>query len=285
MQNLDFEYIKTFFKNNPLTLCCSFIYLLVSAIILGGKPINWLFCIVLYAVSLGVVFSPVGETILKIVENIRPLCTKREKEYLMPIFEEAYAEAKEHNPELKLELCVIDQMYVNACSLGRHTIAVTKGAMETFSEDELKAIISHEIGHIANKDTITSLYLLVGEGFFSIVILFVKLFVNLLEIVTYSLTRNGFLRFIASFLRFLFQIALYVFTFLINFITAISNRGSEFRADAYAHKLGYGQEMTDALYLLEKINLSDKSTIITKLLANHPIIPLRIMQLERLLEK
>ena len=44
-------------------------------------------------------------------------------------------------------------MYVNAFAIGRNTIAVTMGAIETFSSDELKGIIAHEFGHLSNGDT------------------------------------------------------------------------------------------------------------------------------------
>ena len=43
--------------------------------------------------------------------------------------------------------------------------------------------------------------------------------------------------------------------------------------------------MINALYLLEKFNLSDNSTNIQKMIASHPRISLRIEQLELMIEK
>jgi heat shock protein HtpX len=65
-------------------------------------------------------------------------------------------------------------MSVNACAMGKHTIAVTKGAMKTFSEEELKAILSHEVAHILNMDTMALIYTMIGNGIFTAIIVMVK---------------------------------------------------------------------------------------------------------------
>jgi len=44
--------------------------------------------------------------------------------------------------------------------------------------------------------------------------------------------------------------------------------------------LGYGEDMVEALYLLEKINLGGDKSIIEKLLARHPRVTARIENLE-----
>jgi heat shock protein HtpX len=112
----------------------------------------------LYVVSLIVAFSPVAEKIMRLFNNVRPLEMKEEKDFLLPIFNEVLDKAKEQNPEefadSNIELFIIDSMSVNACAIGKNTIAVTKGAMKTFSADELRGIFAHEIAHILNRDTI-----------------------------------------------------------------------------------------------------------------------------------
>jgi len=280
MEQIDFAYLKKFYNNNPLYLVCSLIYVSVTALMMGGKLFSWVFSFTVYVVSLAVIFSPLGEKLLRFIENVRPLYTKREKDYLLPIFEEVYQKARRRNRKLKIELCVIDQMYVNACALGTHTIAVTKGAMETFSEDELKAIISHEIGHIVNMDTIASLYLLIGAGLFSVYMIITKFIINLVERLSYSMSRGGFFKVIVSFVLYSFQILLLIFMLVMNLLTAKNSRANEYRADEFTNKLGYGQEMIEALYLLEKINLSSNRSILSKMLAKHPILPKRIANLE-----
>ena len=46
----------------------------------------------------------------------------------------------------------------------RTVMVVTQGALEHLSEDELRAVVAHEIGHIANNDLSISMKLLIGLG-------------------------------------------------------------------------------------------------------------------------
>lgn len=149
-----------FVKHNPIYLVCSVLYYLIASLMLGGMWYSFLIAFVAYAVSLAVVFSPLGEKLLRMVEQVRKLEMRKEKENLLPMFQEVYEQAKQKNPELgNIELCVIEKMEVNACAIGKHTVALSRGAIETFGEDELKALIAHEIAHIAYGDTIaTPLY-------------------------------------------------------------------------------------------------------------------------------
>jgi len=99
------------------------------------------------------------------VEQVRKLEMRRERETLQPIFQEVYEKAKQRTPELgAIELCIVEKMEVNACAIGKHTVALTRGAIETFGEDELKALLAHEIAHIVHGDTIATLYTVV-EGY------------------------------------------------------------------------------------------------------------------------
>lgn len=133
----------TFTKNNPVYLFCSIIYYVLTSLMLGGTFLSFLIALVLYAVSMIAVFSVIGETILCFLERARKVETRKEKEYLLPIFEEVYQEVKSKYPNLHyIEICIIDNMNVNACALGISTVAVTKGALETFTEDELKGILA-----------------------------------------------------------------------------------------------------------------------------------------------
>ena len=135
------HFLFLFWKNNPIYLVCSLLYYIISSLLLGGTVKSFLIVFIVYAVSLIIGFSPLGEKLLRLLNRIRSLETKRETEYLQPLFDEVYERAKEKYKKLKkIEICVIDNMTVNAIALGRRTIAVTKGAIQTFTEDELKAV-------------------------------------------------------------------------------------------------------------------------------------------------
>ena len=216
---------------------------------------------------------------------MRKLETKQEKEYLVPIFNEVYEQAKQRNPELgHIEMCVIDKVAVNAYALGKHTVAVTKGAMKTFSEDQLKALIAHEIAHILHHDTIASLYLWIGNSTFLMWIFLVKGILSIADLLQEKNKKKSMGQAVAILVKIIFEVMMFLLLFLMQAVAAINSRKNEYRADRYAYNLGYGEELVEAFYLLEKIQLGDNSTVIQRMLKSHPRITARIEQIEILLD-
>jgi len=283
------DFIK-FVKTSPQYLLCSIVYCILASFLLNGLVNSIILAVLSYVISLFIVFTPLGEKVLRFFENVRKIETKQEKEYLLPLFQDVYIQAKKNNPELGyIELCVIDNMSVNACALGKRTIAVTKGAIETFSADELKATIAHEIAHILYGDTMARLYITVGNGLFTVVVLATKAILFIAEwiemVANKSKSSFSFAWVIITLLKALFSLVLLVIQFLMKMVMAFGNRLSEFRADLYAYELGYGKKLVEAFYLMEKLQLGANSTVIQKMVANHPRISARIEQLENLLDE
>jgi len=253
---------------NPVHAVCSFIYYLLAVSLFGWTFWSFFLVFLVCVLSLAVASSPLGEVAVRLCNRVRRLETAREKEYLRPLFGEVYNKARRQNPELpKIYLFVIDSMTINACAMGRHTIAVTKGAMQTFSEEELKGVFSHEIAHILHMNTLASLYAMVGNGVFTLTILIAKLIL--------SVAKGG----LGAFDGF-FNVFILVFLFPMQVALAMSNRKAERQADMYAIDLGYGEGLIEALYLLEKISLSREGPLIKRLLASHPRVTNRIEGLE-----
>jgi len=274
-----------FAKNNPLYLVCSFFYYLLSACTLG-LPEGFILAGVLYVVSLLIVFSSLGEKLLRALERVRKIETKQEKELLLPLFQEVYTQAKQRNPELgQIELCVIDKIAVNACAIGKHTIAVSKGAIETFSGDELKALIAHEIAHILYGDTIAKIYAIVGNGLYAFFVLILRTFMTVVDFVQALYKRSGSERLFVIVVRLILDLLIFALMWLMQAVVAINSRKNEFRADKYAFELGYGEKLLASLYLLEKITLGDNSATIQRMIASHPRTTARIEQLETLLDQ
>lgn len=63
---------------------------------------------------------------------------------------------------------------------------------------------------------------------------------------------------------------------------ARNSRKNEFLADKYAFDLGYGNDLINVLYLLQKFSLTDKMTLVDKMLEKHPRVSQRIEKLENL---
>jgi heat shock protein HtpX len=289
---------ENFLKKNRAYSVCSFIYFLFAVFWFGGfnlfMKINrwddthiselytmfaiWVVLGIIYVTSILSVTSPVGESVMRFLNSIRRLETVREKDYLRPLFNEVLDKAKEKNPELadyNINIYVIDSMTVNACAMGLRTVAVTKGAIEAFKSkpDQLKAIIAHEISHILNADTFAKIYILIGNGIFSFCFLLVKL-------IWWIVGRIPALREPMQISSRALDVLIFVFSFPMYIVLAISDRKAERRADSYAVELGYGEDMVEALYLLEKMSLRGIEGLIEKMLASHPRVTSRIEALE-----
>lgn len=278
------HFLLQFWKNNPAYLICSICYFLVCCCFLN----HFFLLLIIYVAFLLIGFSSLGEKLLRLLNHVRPLETKREIEYLQPLFEEVYLHTKEvYTYKLpNIQICIIDNMTVNAMALGRHTIAVTKGAMKTFTEDELKAVMAHEMAHIVYGDTIASLYTLIGNGFFSAFVLFARFCLLLLDWLQNVFTKKrGFLFSFIFLIQLLFEAVIFIFNFGLQVILSVNRRKNEFWADGFSYSIGYDTDMIEALYLLEKISLGDNSTIIQKMTASHPRTTLRIKKLEEMEEQ
>lgn len=283
-----FENILDFIKSNILYIIWSIVNFIISFLILGAKGYSFLICLVLYTVSLTVALSPLGEWILRLINEARKLYTRREKDYLIPLFEEIYEDVKQEYPNLPhMEICIIDSLTVNACAMGRHTIAVTRGAVETFTEDELKGVLLHEIGHIVHGDTKATLLNLIGNGLFSIGVIIIKLALLILDLLLLPLFNEtkGITVLITSFIKFIFNILLFAFTLTGNIILSINSRSNEYSADYFAYKMAYGEELISALYLLQKMSLGENMKLVQRMQASHPHIAKRIGKLEYLEDK
>lgn len=177
-----------FFKSNWAYLIWFALYFTIAVItiytITGSEIGSFILSAVIYGICIGLALSPIGEIILRFTEGAKPIQTQQDKDYLLPIFEEVYQEAKKFSPNLNqdITLYVTDSMTVNAFAVGRKTIAVTRGAVNTFSSDELKGILSHELGHMANGDTKALLISLIGNGFFSLIIFVLRLVMKLIQV-------------------------------------------------------------------------------------------------------
>ena len=123
--------MQKFITSNALYLLWFALYIFIAWAVLGATLIAFFIVLAIYAVSITVALSPIGEQLLRLTENCRRPATEQEKEYLMPLFEEVYESAKIANPNLNkgIQLYIMDGMYVNAFAIGRETVAVTRGAM------------------------------------------------------------------------------------------------------------------------------------------------------------
>lgn len=236
--------------------------------------------LLLYGISLTVAYF-FGDAIIGLIEGARPLETKEEKEYLLPLFEEVYQDVQETYSGLpKIRLHIIDTLTVNAMAIGNRTIAVTKGAVQTFDSEELKGIMAHEISHIYYGDTKAIIINTIGNGIATIITLIIKAVLRLLD--NFWEGKEGR---IFTVIRKILELWVYLMLWVGSIILSINSRMNEFKADKFAHRTGYGEQLTQALYMLQKMSLGQKMKLVQRLTASHPRISKRIGRLEMLADR
>ena len=284
VKNIKEKTVSNFLKNNYLYMIWFVLYFMLTWLMLGATLISFFIALGGYAISLTIAFSPAGEQILRLTNNVRELATKKEREYIMPIYEDVYTEAMNIFPNLRkdIEICIMDTLYINACALGKRTVAVTRGAIESLSEDEIKGFIAHELGHIANGDTKALLLTTVGNGIFTIFIVIAQLIVNVLN---GMFAKNGTAGLIVFIGKLMFQLTLWYLVNLGEIILSINSRKNEYAADEFAYEIGQGDNLASALYILQDISTSNNRKLMAKLKASHPHIAKRIGRLETMIER
>ena len=277
-----------FIHSNYLYIIWFIIYFTLAWILLGAGIESLIIVTAVYGVSMTIALCPVGEIILRLLENCREPQTEQERNYLLPMFEEVYQYALEANPKLNkgIKIYIMDAMFVNAFAIGRKTIAVTRGALETFTAEELKGILAHELGHMTYGHTKALLLSLIGNLFFSAIVWFFRLLLNIFQTISnISAVFNvvGIIfAFILFIMRFFAELCNFIFVNLGQMLLALNSRQNEIQADTFAYDIGYGRELTASLYLLQKTTINTKIKLSERMKASHPHMGYRIAHLEKL---
>ena len=277
-----------FLSSNILYILWFALYFTFTWILFGANVASFIITTIVYGGSVGIALSPLGEVLLRLVENCREPQTDVERSYLLPLFEEVYENAMEVTPSLNkgIKIYIMDAMYVNAFAIGRQTVAVTKGALETFTEDELKGILAHELGHMNYGHTKALLLSVIGNLFFNIFIWVLRLVFKIFQTIANIVSYFNWIALIFSFFIFITRLCVDILTFLFinlsQIILASNSRSNEIEADRYAYDIGYGRELTNGLYLLQKMDIQAEVSIMDKAKASHPHLAYRIGQLEML---
>ena len=132
--------IGLFLRANWAYILWGILHFIVASLILYGGFLHDMrasmeITAIIYAVSIALAVSPLGEFVMRGLERARKVETKRDKDYLMPLFEEVYEEARKKTPSLnkKIKLYITEDKTVNAMAIGRKTVMLTRGAIDSLS--------------------------------------------------------------------------------------------------------------------------------------------------------
>lgn len=278
---------------NLFIVCACFYYVLgqqFDAILIG---------LLIYIVSALVGLSPIGEWFLRRSHgciSVKKYKDKYAAARLTALFEEVRAAANANSVEVremgKISLFIQDSDDLNAFAVGRKTICVTS-ALFSLPDEEIKAILGHELGHLATHDT--DLLLLISTGNFMVtaIVTIIKVVIWLIKglftvISWFCGNAGGIVRFFTNATSFLslvtVNVIMFIWTKIGIWMVMKTSRDAEFAADAFSCRLGYANGMLSffrKLYAMEPHHSVKKGAdLFSALSASHPKTELRIKKVE-----
>ena len=167
----------------------------------------------------------------------------RHEQWLMQTVEQLSREAGIKMPEVGIFPAYEANAFATGWNKNDALVAVSQGLLERFSPDEVKAVLAHEIGHVANGDMVT--LALVQGVVNTFVMFFARIIGNFVDKVVF---KNDEGRGIAYYVATIF--AELVLGFLASAIVMWFSRKREFRADEAGAQLAGTSAMISALQRL-----------------------------------
>lgn len=182
------------------------------------------------------------------VKLIKNISQNREEQTLYQMVQELSMRAQlPQTPQVG----VYESNEVNAFATGptqkKSLVAVSRGLLNRMKENEIRAILAHEISHIKNGDMVTMTLL---QG---VINAFVMFLARVLAFFLSSSGRNN--RRNGSTLGYIFWVYIFEFCFMIlgSMLTCAYSRFREYRADFGGAQLAGKQDMIDALQSLRAL--------------------------------
>lgn len=288
-------------KNNIPVLIYLILNIFVSGFLLylfpsmfGGDPGNFLpylaAGLIIYGISIVIALSPVGEFIIRLQTGCKKIKRVEQINFIEPLFREVYEKAKKADPSIPddVRLFMNTDETPNAFATGRKTICVTEGLLH-MPEDQIKATLGHEFGHIAHKDTDLIMLVSVGNLIVSAFILFLRAIIGFVQLI-FSIAGIFMGGSEGAVMRALTALGNLMVTAIIGGLTKLwtkfgvwlvmkSSRANEYGADEFSFNLGYGEQLC---VMLDSISGSGAKGLFATLASSHPDKDDRIAKLQEL---
>lgn len=284
-------------KSN-IPLC---IYLVLNVIIIGliataflALPIGWgmLSGLLIYIGSIAIALSPIGEAIIRHQNGCEKIQDTETIQRLEPLFREVYYNAKKDNPEISsdIRLFINKEECPNAFATGRKTVCVTRGLLK-YSDEEIKAVLAHEFGHLAHQDTDRILVVAIGNTAITAICLMFQFAAIVMQFIMkivaiFTNSDEGIFCAMLGTLSSLLTIVLVgafmkVWTKLGVLLCMKTSRSNEYLADEFASDLGYGAGLCT---FLGGLHSGKPKGLFASLASSHPDHSDRIARIQALSE-
>lgn len=233
-------------------------------------------------------YSKLGTNIVGLFQPWRKMAG-REKTRLEPLFSEIIEQTnRKYGTTYRLsdfKIKVTDNRMVNACALGYNTIAVNKGALNSFTDNQLQALLAHEMGHLYYRDSVRSCALIFSAFATRLIMwLYVIYAVIAAAIAEAEKGTKSVILTLVSLVPLLVFLPILILNWIgakvFTLLNMAMSRKAEYRADAFSASLGYKADMISALEVFDDLSAGSDNSFMGKLMSTHPATMLRIGALE-----
>jgi heat shock protein HtpX len=237
---------------------------------------GFLLVLVIYAASLAIALSPIGEFILRYQTGSKEITRKEFRDRIEPLFNRVYEKARQKDPSLPedIRLFINYDDSPNAFATGRKTVCVTQGLL-ALPDEEIEAILAHEFAHLSHKDTDMLLVISVGN----LIVTGIFLFIRMVSGIALAIASRR--AWVALAVDGLLAGLMWVWTKIGVLLVLASSRNNEYEADRFAMEIGYGTQLASALDKLTGYEAS-KVGLWRALHSSHPETHDRIGKLQEL---
>lgn len=243
----------------------------------------------LYALSMVIALSPIGEWILRIQTGCKKITDPEVLARIEPLFNEVYARAKAANPELpdKIKMFMSESEEPNAFATGRKTVCITRGLL-TYSDEQIMGVLGHEFGHLAHKDTDIILVVAVGNLIINAIFVAIRVIGNFFMLVGQFFTAlfsensgafiaNIFIGISRVVANFVLALLMRIWTQIGVWLCMSSSRKNEYKADEYSHNMGFSKGLSE---VLASFGSSKAKGLFAALASSHPDNDDRVAKLQ-----
>ncbi len=246
------------------------------------------------ALGLIISFSPLGDKLAALFLSTRKTSLREEGKINPALAQVKKAYKDKFGTELHLKAYVTDEPHINGMAFGRETVAVSTGLLKVAKDEEIAAVLSHEAGHIHNRDGVFNLAMLVASLPTVYLNFFFKFCISLGA--RARLIPSGGQDFLWVASMFIITMSLFMFSYFVvcwavSFLVLWAMRAADFftewpieyRADKFALDMGFAPAMITLLESIEDEDIRNTSGFLSIYLYTHPPTALRIDRLERAL--
>jgi Zn-dependent protease with chaperone function len=187
----------------------------------------------------------------------------------------------------KIHLLIAEANDEKIFNVGNNTMAISAPLLKDLTEEELKGVMAHELGHLISRDTMVSWAFATASrlpGTLRRPRLLWKLLIFLPAIYFIVQFFSTALMFMTG-AAWMFLVSSVLLDALFTWLHLLLLRQRDYRQDAFAHRLGYGRGLRDALKKLAATGEQKSNHWFILLHGRSPVIYHRIRRLDQLMHQ